>query len=179
MISILGNYKTLKDKQLLDSIKNKSSSILIMGEFFMKEKQNDNIIFLNLIYQNSEMGLIGIDVVLKKVTNEKIAKLIEEQKKEYENICHKAKEILIKYGAKEEEIPKMKELSSKLMSEMMSLGSDDKKIVKLMMEGNEKGVIAIQEKLNTYQDKDPEIIELAEKLLKTEEHNREEFKEYL
>lgn len=145
----------------------------------MKEKQNDNIIFLNLIYQNAEMGLIGIDVVLKKVNDEKIAKLINEQRKEYECICKDAKEILIKYGAKEEEIPKIKELSSKIMSEMMSMGSDDRKIVKLMMEGNQKGVIAIQEKLNTYQDKDPEIEKLAKRLLETEEHNREEFKDYL
>lgn len=145
----------------------------------MKEKGNDNIIFLNLIYQNAEMGVIGIDTVLKKVTNEKIAKLIIEQRKEYECICEEAKDILTKYGAKQEEIPKMKELSSKIMSEMMSMGSDDKKIVKLMMEGNQKGVIEIQEKLNTYQDEDSEVINLAKRLLETEEHNREEFKEYL
>lgn len=145
----------------------------------MKERQNDNIIFLNLIYQNAEMGVIGIDTVLKKVTDEKIAKLISEQRKEYECICEEAKDILTKYGAKQEEIPKMKELSSKLMSEVMSMGSDDKKIVKLMMEGNQKGVIEIQEKLNTYQDEDSEVINLAKRLLETEEHNREEFKEYL
>lgn len=145
----------------------------------MKEKGNDNIIFLNLIYQNAEMGVIGIDTVLKKVTDEKIAKLISEQRKEYECICEEAKDILTKYGAKQEEIPKMKELSSKLMSEVMSMGSDDKKIVKLMMEGNQKGVIEIQEKLNTYQDEDSEVINLAKRLLETEEHNREEFKEYL
>lgn len=145
----------------------------------MKEKENDNIIFLNLIYQNAEMGVIGIDTVLKKVTDEKIAKLISEQRKEYECICEEAKDILTKYGAKQEEIPKMKELSSKLMSEVMSMGSDDKKIVKLMMEGNQKGVIEIQEKLNTYQDEDSEVINLAKRLLETEEHNREEFKEYL
>lgn len=145
----------------------------------MKEKNNDNIIFLNLIYQNAEMGVIGIDIVLKKVTNEKIAKLISEQRKEYKCICEEAKDILTKYGAKVEEIPKMKEISSKVMSEMMSMGSDDKKIVKLMIEGNQKGVMEIQEKLNSYQDEDPEVIKLAQKLLDTEEHNRDEFKEYI
>ena len=150
-----------------------------MGEFFMKEKQNDNIIFLNLIYQNAQMGLIGIDVVLKKVTNEKIAKLINEQRKEYECICKEVKDILTKYGAKVEEIPKIKEFSSKIMSEAMSMGSDNKKIVKLMMEGNQKGVIEIQEKLNNYVCEDSEIIELAKKLLATEEHNREELKKFL
>lgn len=145
----------------------------------MKEKKNDNIIFLNLIYQNAEMGLIGIDTVLKKVTDEKISKLIDTQRKEYEKFCSDAKDILTKYGAKVEEIPKMKELSSKIMSEAMSMGSDDKKIVKLMMEGNQKGVIEIQENLNNNKCDDSEIIELAKRLLETEEHNREEFKKYL
>ena len=145
----------------------------------MKEKQNDNIIFLNLIYQNAEMGLIGIDTILKKVMDEKLAKLINEQRREYEHICSLVKEILIKYGAKEEEIPKVKELSSKIMSEIMSMGSDDKKIVKLMMEGNQKGVMEIQENLNNKKCDDEEIINLAKRLLDTEEHNREEFKKFL
>lgn len=150
-----------------------------MGDFFMKEKQNDNIIFLNLIYQNAQMGLIGIDSVIDKVEDEQVAKLIKKQRCEYEEFCSDVKKILIKYGAKEEEISALQKLSSKIMSEAMSFNKGDKNIVKLMMEGNEKGVIAIQEKLNEYQDKDPEIVELAKKLLKTEEHNREEFKKYL
>jgi len=145
----------------------------------MKEKQNDNIIFLNLIYQNAEMGLIGIDAVMDKVEDERVAKLIKEQRREYEKFCSDAKKILIKYGAKEEEIGALQKLSSKIMSEMMTFNKDDKNIVKLMMEGNEKGVIAIKEKLNEYKEQDPEIVDLAEKLLATEEHNREEFKEYL
>ncbi len=145
----------------------------------MKEKGNDNIIFLNLIYQNAEMGLIGIDAVIDKVEDEKVAKLISEQRAEYENICDEAKKILLDYGAKEEEIGKLQKISSKIMSEMMSFNKDDKDIVKLMMEGNEKGVIAIQEKLNKYKDQDSEIVNLAKKLLATEEHNREEFKKYL
>ena len=61
----------------------------------MKEQQNSNIKFLNLIYQNAQMGLIGIDMVIKKVENEKIAKLIGEQKKEYEKFLSDAHEILI------------------------------------------------------------------------------------
>ena len=51
-----------------------------------------------------------------------------------------------------------------------------------MMEGNEKGVIAIKEKLNMYKNRDDidhDIIKLAERLYATEEHNREEFESYL
>ena len=65
---------------------------------------------------------------------------------------------------------------------MMVFGLSGQNIVKLMMEGNEKGVIAIKEKLNMYENEkgiDPEIIDLANRLYATEEHNREEFESYL
>ena len=145
----------------------------------MKEKKKKNIIFLNLIYQNAQMGLIGIDTVIKKVENNKIAKLIQEQRKEYEKFLEDAKSILIKYGAKEEEISKLKELSSKAMAEVMTMNKGDKEIAKLMMEGNQKGVLEITAELNQYEGDDEEILNLAKRLLETEEHNREEFKQYL
>ncbi len=145
----------------------------------MKEQNNTNIKFLNLIYQNAEMGLFGIDTVIKKVENETIAKIIHEQKREYEEILADAKKILIKYGAKEEEISKLKELSSKAMASVMTMGKSDKEIAKLMMEGNQKGVLEITSELNNYVGDDEEIINLAKRLLATEEHNREEFKKYL
>lgn len=142
-------------------------------------KENSNIKFLNLIYQNAQMGLIGIDMVIRKVENEKIAKLIGEQKKEYEKFLSDAHEILIKYGAKEEEISKLKELSSKVMATFMTMNKSDKEIAKLMMEGNQKGVLEITAELNNYDGSDDEILSLARRLLATEEHNREEFKTYL
>ena len=145
----------------------------------MKEQNNTNIKFLNLIYQNAQMGLIGIDMVMKKVENEKVAKLIGEQKKEYEHFLEEARKILIKYGAKEEEISKLKNLSSKAMAGLMTMGKGDKEIAKLMMEGNQKGVLEITAELNQYEGDDEEILDLAHKLLVTEEHNREEFKQYL
>ncbi len=147
-----------------------------------KVSKEENIEFLNLIYQNAEMGLIGIDCVMKKVEDEEISHLIKEQREEYEEFCNDAKKLLSKYGAKEEEISAIQKLSSKVMSELMSINKEDKNIVKLMMEGNEKGVIAIKEKLNMYEKKegiDSEIIDLANRLYATEEHNREEFESYL
>ena len=145
----------------------------------MKEEQNSNIKFLNLIYQNAQMGLIGIDTVIKKVVNGKIAKIIHEQKREYEKFLKDAKKILIKYGAKEEEISKLKEISSKAMASVMTMGKTDQEIAKLMMEGNQKGVLEITAEINQYEGNDEEILDLAKRLLATEEHNREEFKQYL
>jgi len=150
-----------------------------MGDFYMKEKGNDNIIFLNIIYQNAEMGLIGLDSVIPKVTDEKLAKVMNEQRAEYEKICKDAKDILLKYGAQEEEISKMKEISTETMSKMMAMGKDDKGLAKLLLQGNEKGITEAQENLNQYKGNDEEIIKLAKRLLATEEHNRDEMKEFL
>ena len=162
-----------------DRIILEKSSIIIVGDFYMKERQNKNIIFLNLIYQNAQMGLIDIDTVIKKLEDSHLAKLVEEQRKEYEKFLKDAKGILIKYGAKEEEISKLKELSSKVMAEAMSINKSDKEIAKMMMEGNQKGVLEITAELNQYNGEDEEILNLAKRLLETEEHNREEFKQYL
>lgn len=52
-------------------------------------------------------------------------------------------------------------------------------IAKMMIEGNNMGIIAITEKLNNYQGADKKIIKLAKDLLKIEERNLENLKKYL
>jgi len=146
-----------------------------MGEK-MKE---ESIKLLNLIYQNSQMGVLNIETVLKKIKDEKIAKLVKSQQLEYDKISKMAINLLAKYDQEPKNISKMKELSSKVMGEAMTMNADDKKIVKLMMSGNERGLIEIQENINSYDKSESEILNLAQKLLATEEHNREEFKKYL
>ena len=146
-----------------------------MGEK-MKE---ESIKLLNLIYQNSQMGVLNIETVLKKIKDEKIAKLVKSQQLEYDKISKMAINLLAKYDQEPKNISKMKELSSKVMGEAMTMNADDKKIVKLMMRGNERGLIEIQENINSYDKSESEILNLAQKLLATEEHNREEFKKYL
>ena len=116
---------------------------------------------------------------MKKLKNEKLAKLIDEQRREYEKFLSDAHEILLKYGAKEEEISKLKELSSKAMAMFMTMNKSDKEIAKLMMEGNQKGALEITAELHNYDGDDEEILSLAKRLLATEEHNLEEFKAYL
>ena len=142
-------------------------------------EQNNNVEILNLIYKNAEMGFIGIDTVIPKITSEKVAKLVKEQRKEYKNICKSVEELMKHYDSEVTGVSKPKEVMSKIMSEMMTLGADDTKIVKMMMTGNERGIVELQEKLNMYHDLDAEVEELAKKLLETEEHNRDEFKPYL
>lgn len=140
----------------------------------------EEVEFLNYIYKNAEMGVIGINDVITKASNEKFEKLLNTEKKEYQNICKEAEDILKKYGKNTEEIGLMAKMSSKMMSEMeMMKDNSDQTIAKMMMEGTNKGIIEITEKINAYDNNDVEITVLAQKLKATLEKNIEDLKKYL
>ncbi|MBQ6687181.1 MAG: hypothetical protein IJN03_01505 [Bacilli bacterium] len=142
---------------------------------------NKNIEFLDYIYQNAEMGVNGINQIVDRVDNASLANLMEEQKEEYDTILNEAKEIYKKYGKEEKELGKITKITSYMMTEMMMMSKkgENNAIAKMMIEGSNKGIIEITEKINHYDDADEEIVSLAKKLLATEQHNLDELKKYL
>lgn len=141
---------------------------------------NNNIEFLNYIFQNAQMGIVGINDIISKVKEEKFEKVLNEQIQDYQNICDEALDIYIKYGKEKKELNNMAKMSSYMMSMMKTLkDSSTTNLAKMMMEGSNKGIIEITEKLNNYQGDDEEIKQLAEKLLKIEQKNLDDLKEYL
>lgn len=146
---------------------------------FLKESINE-VEFLKVIYKNAEMGVIGIKDIITKVSDEKFEKVLNNQKEEYNNICKEAEDILKKYGKQNEEVSNMARISTKVMSEMMIIKDNSiNNIAKMMLEGTNKGIIEITEKINAYNNNDAEIVVLANKLKNTLEKNIEELKKYL
>ena len=141
---------------------------------------NNHIEFLNYIYQNAQMGVVGIKDIIGKVENEKFEKLLNEQKADYQNICDEAIEILKKYGKEQKELNKMAKISSYMMTQMKTMSdSSTSNLAKMMMEGSNKGIIEITEKLNNFAEQDEEIVALANKLLETEQNNLDNLKQFL
>lgn len=154
------------------------SRILEMGDFLMKD--NKNIEFLNSIYQIVEMGIIGINDVMDKVSKSEFRTFLENQKKEYDDILKESETIFTSYGAKEKELGKMAKISSKMMSEMKLMkNNDDTVIVEMMVEGTNKGITKLESAMSTYNEEDEEAYKLAEKLLSTLKNNIEGLKIYL
>lgn len=159
-------------------IKAGKSSILEMGDFLMKD--NKNIEFLNSIYQIVEMGIIGINDVMDKVSKSEFRKFLENQRKEYEEILKESETIFASYGAKEKELGKMVKLNSKVMSEVKLMKNDDDSVIaKMMAEGTTKGIEKLETARNTYNESDSEAYTLSEKLLSTLKNNIEGLKPYL
>lgn len=136
--------------------------------------------FLQFIYQNAKMGIVGIDDIKSHIEDDDLKKLIARQRSEYESISNDAITILADLGKDEKDISKMSKIMSYMMVNMEMLKDDSKSnIAKLMIEGSNKGVIQINKKLNDYSNVNPKIIKLAKKLLATEEHNIDDLKIYL
>lgn len=146
----------------------------------MKNKRLEEVDFLQFIYKNAEMGIVGIDNIIVKVKDENLENVLKSEKQEYENICRESESILKEYGKSNEEIGVMAKVSSKVMSEMSMLKDDStENIAKMMIEGTNKGIIEITEKINAYDNNDAEIIVLANKFKDILENNIEELKKYL
>ncbi len=146
----------------------------------MKKNMSEEVEFLNYIYKNAEMGVVGIDDVSPKTDNEKFEKLLKREREEYLEIAREAEAILKKYGKQNEEVGTMAKMSTKMMSEMKLMKDNSTQtIAKMMMEGTNKGIIEITEKINAYNNTDAEIVVLAGKLKSTLEKNIEELKKFL
>lgn len=149
----------------------------------MKDKEmreNEETEVLNKLYQGAEMGVVGINTVLDKACKEEFRNVLETQKKEYDKISEEIVEILKKYGCEEKKLGSMTKMSSELMSQMkLKMDNSDSQIAKMIMEGNNKGIIEVTKIKNEYQGNDEEIKKLMSRFLDTEEHNLNEMKEYL
>ncbi len=141
---------------------------------------NKNIEFLNYIYQNARMGIIGINSIRPQIVDEDLKKEIEEQYHDYEAICEEAINLFISYGKEEKDVGLMTKISTYMMASMTkSKDNSTTKIAKMMMQGSNQGIIEITEKLNHYARSDENIVNLAKRLLKVEQKNLDNLKKYL
>ncbi len=143
-------------------------------------KENKNIEFLNTIYQIVEMGVIGINDVIDKVKKSEFRTFLESQRQEYDEILNESETIFASYGAKEKELGKMVKINSKVMSEVKLMkNKEDSEIAKMMVEGTSKGIVKLENAMNSYNESDEEAVKLAEKLLSSLKNNIEGLKIYL
>lgn len=146
----------------------------------MKKNEDQNVEYLNCIYKNAIMGIIGIDDIIEKVNSSEFEKVLNNEKNEYDAICREAINILKKYGKKEEDVSSLSKVSTKIMSEMKLLKeTTDEVIARMMIEGTNKDIIEVSEKINSYNNSDSEIVLLLNKLSELLKNNIEELKKYL
>jgi len=141
----------------------------------MKEKD----VVLKL-YQNLDMGVIGIDSIFDKIETQSLSSVILKQKEEYNKLKKEMITLCKKYDVEDKELGAFVKMNSDLMANMKTLmDHTDSHIAKMMMEGTNKGLIELEELLNHYEGADEKILSMIQKVLDFEHQNYEELKIYL
>ena len=142
-------------------------------------KMNEREVIVKL-YQNVDMGVVGIESIEDKIETRALAKTVLNQKEEYQNLKQELLSFCKDYNVQEKELGTMAKLSSGMMSNMkLMMDKSDNHIAKMMMEGTNKGLISLEELKNNYDGKDEKLIAMIEKLIKVEQQNNEDLKIYL
>ncbi len=144
-----------------------------MGDFFLET----NLEVLKYIYKNASMGIVGIDLVLKKCKVKKFCTLITMQKEEYEYISNQAKLLIEALGHKANKISmKDKIISNFMINAKIKDEKDASVIAQMLLKGTNMGVLDITKRLNNYKITDRKVKQLAKTLKQILENNLEELK---
>lgn len=141
---------------------------------------NGNAELLNFIYQNSQMGVDTIKQLIGIVEDEEFKKQLEFQFNEYKEIHNAAKSMLNKNGFDEKGIGAFDKIKTYLMINMQTLtDKTSSHISEMLIIGSNMGVINAVKNIKKYQEAEPDIISLMERLLKFEENNIQKLKTFL
>jgi len=141
---------------------------------------NGNAELLNFVYQNSQMGVDTIKQLINIAEDENFKKHLESQLNEYNGILSAAQKALNENGFDEKGIGSLNKIRTYLMINMQTLtDKTPAHISEMLIIGSNMGVINAVKNLKKYQNAEPGIVSLMERLLKFEENNIQQLKEFL
>ena len=138
-----------------------------------------NIIILNEMYKTVSMGIIGIDDTIEKIEDKVLEKSMLDAKKKYQVFKMDITKTLKKYKEEPAEINPVLKISNEIYTEFKTINTSDSKIVKMLMEGTNKGIIKFQEIKNNEEIDNEDIKNLLNELLELLEYQISAWKEYL
>lgn len=141
---------------------------------------NKNAELLNFIYQNSQMGVDTIKQLMEIVEDENFKNQLKSQFNEYEEIHLAAKKSLNENGYDEKGIGALDKIKTYLMLNLQTLtDKTPSHISEMLIIGSNMGIINAVKNLKKYKDAEAEILKLMKRLLKFEEDNVQQLKEFL
>lgn len=135
---------------------------------------------LQYVHKTTEMGRDGIQSVMKYAEDEKFHRALEQQLTEYEKLHGVSTQMLLERGEDPSNVSPMTKASTQMMSTLQTMMDHSaSKIAEMMIRGNTTGMTKSIKHLHDYQGNDERVKDVAVKLLKTEEANIEQMKQFL
>lgn len=144
---------------------------------------DENIELLEYMYKNSEMCVHSLTKLLEDLNGKenKIKKLIDEQKKQYNNYMKEAEKIIKKNKYELKENSTMAKMMSTMgIKKEVNKDNSDAAIAHMLTEGITLGIVDIETKIKNYKDSvDKKTYKLAQEYLKFEQSEIEKLKEFM
>ncbi|NLN81337.1 MAG: hypothetical protein GX136_02135 [Clostridiales bacterium] len=141
---------------------------------------NQNAEMLNFIYQNSQMGVETIEHLASIVEDEGFKRHLQSKYRGYEEIHRTARKMLNENGYDEKGIGSFEKIRTYLMINLQTLtDKTPSHIAEMLIIGSNMGVINAIRNIRKYNDAEPQIVGLMEKLREFEENNIRQLKAYL
>jgi hypothetical protein len=126
------------------------------------------------------MGVDTINQLLGIVEDENLKKYLESQYEGYKEIHYAAKKALNENGQDEKGLSTLEKIKTYLMINIQTMTDrTSSHISEMLIIGSNMGIIDAIKNLKRYKDAEPSIVKLMEKLLKFEEDNVQQLKQFL
>ncbi len=141
---------------------------------------NGNAELLNYVYQNSQMGVETIRHLIEICEDEEFDRRMESEFDEYSEIHKEAKRLLNENGFDEKGISALSKVKTYLMLNMQTMNDKSPShLSEMLIIGSNMGVIDAVKNLKKYPRAEPKITHLMQRLLRFEENNIQELKNFL
>lgn len=134
---------------------------------------------LTQIYQNTRMGLTGIENIQEYAGTGAFADELVRQKKEYQRIADRSVQLMHEQGQTPKDIGMMSKLTSDLtVAFQTARDSSVSHMAEMMIQGSSMGITRLTKYLNNYGTHDPAKT-LADRLLHAEQNNIDRMRTFL
>lgn len=141
---------------------------------------NGNAELLNFVFQNSQMGIETIGQLKEMTEDRKFKRQLEYEYRGYRKINGAAQKALNRNGFDEKGIGAMDKAKTSLMLNMQTMtDKSSSHIAEMLILGSNMGVVNTVKNLKKYDDAEPKIKNLMEKLQCFEEDNIQQLKAFL
>ena len=135
---------------------------------------------LTSVLHTVQMGQTGIRSVRESAIRPALQQELDEQLKEYDSIEKDALRLAQNRGWELGNVNPMVRTMSSMMSQMKLMGGEvDSKIAGMLIQGNTRGIILGVKNLNRSRQDDPQVTQLAQRLLNRENINIQKSQLYL
>ncbi len=135
---------------------------------------------LNSVLRTTQMGQSGIRSVMPRAIGPGLQQELESQLQEYDSIEEKAMSIAENRGWQLRELPySIQTMSSAMAKARLMGGNVDSKIAGMLIQGNTRGMITGLKNLHRASHQDPQVEELAQRLLNRESVNIQKTQPFL